>query len=207
MAVKTRRRSPLNSEQVEDRRQIEHVVPFGFVFLFPYLSFVGILLLGLIGLVYALYVSPRLVRVTTRVEERQRVSRPKLNYTLASLGTLLLFHNRIYIAAGAFALLAVGDAISNLVGRKFGGPRVPYNPAKTIGGSVAFWASGTVAAWVALLWNTPPGAYSPSVLLAFSLLASAVCALVESLPQMIDDNITIVFTGSAILYLLFSLPG
>jgi dolichol kinase len=197
----------LSSEQIEDRRQIEHLVPFGLVFLFPYLNFSGILILGGAGLAYVLYVSPRLVRVTTRREERRRVSRPKLNYAMASLAALLVFHDRIHIAAGAFALLAVGDAISNLVGRKVGGPRLPFNPRKTLGGSLAFWALGGLAAWVALLWNVPAGAYSPAALLAFSFIASAGGALIESLPQAIDDNISIIVTGSVLLYLLFSVPG
>ncbi len=192
-------------EEIEDRRQLEHVVPLFIAFLLPYVTYRGILVLGGLGLVYSLYVSPRWIQVTTRPEERNRISIAKLSYTLASLSVLLCFHNRIYIGAGAFAVLAVGDALSNLVGRKIGGPRFPYNRRKTVAGFVAFSLGGTLAAWIIVLWNTPAEAGYPATrLLLFSGLVAGACALVETLPAAIDDNITIVWVAAVLFWLLFS---
>jgi dolichol kinase len=196
----------LTLEEIEDRRQLEHVVPLFIAFLLPYVRFWGIVVLGGLGLVYSLYVSPRWVQVTTRPDERNRISVGKLSYTLASLSVLLCFHRRIYIGAGAFAVLAVGDALSNLVGRKLGGPRFPYNRRKTVAGFLAFVLGGTLAAWIVILWNTPGGAGTrATTLLLFSALVAGACALVETVPLPIDDNITIVWVAAGLFWVLFSI--
>ncbi len=196
----------LTLEEIEDRRQLEHVVPLFVAFLLPYITYRGVLVLGLLGLVYSLYISPRWIQVTTRPEERNRISVAKLSYTLASLSVLLCFHDRIYIGAGAFAVLAVGDALSNLIGRKIGGPRFPYNRRKTVAGSIVFSLGGTFAAWTVILWNTPAEAgYPASRLLLFSALVAGTCALVETLPSPVDDNITIVWVAAGLFWLLFSI--
>ena len=202
--ARVERTRELTLEEIEDRRQLEHVVPLSLAFLFPYIGLGGILVLGGLGLIYSLYVSPRWLQVTTRPEERNRVSVAKLSYTLGSLSVLLCFHNRIYIGAGAFAVLAVGDALSNLVGRKIGGPRFPYNRRKTVAGFVAFILGGTLAAWIVVLWNSPvDSGYSASTLLLFSALTAGVCALVETVPTPVDDNITIVWVAAGMFWLLF----
>jgi len=196
----------LTLEEIEDRRQLEHMVPLFLAFLFPYIDYRGVLVLGLLGLVYSLYVSPRWVQVTTRPEERNRISIAKLSYTLASLSVLLCFHRRIYIGAGAFAVLAVGDALSNLVGRKIGGARFPYNRRKTVAGFLAFSVGGTLASWVVILWNAPAEAgYPATTLLLSCALVASVCAVVETLPTPVDDNITIVWVAAALFWLLFSI--
>lgn len=196
----------LTLEEIEDRRQLEHVVPLFIAFLLPYVTYRGILVLGGLGLVYSLYVSPRWIRVTTRPEERNRISIAKLSYALASLSVLLCFHDRIYIGAGAFAVLAVGDALSNLVGRKIGGLRFPYNRRKTVAGFVAFIFGGTLASWVVILWNSAAQTgYGPSTLLLFSALVASACALVETVPTPVDDNITIVWVAALLFWLLFSI--
>ena len=192
-------------DEIEDRRQLEHVVPLFIAFLLPYITYRGVLLLGLMGLIYSLYVSPRWIQVTTRPEERNHISVAKLSYTLASLSVLLCFHKRMYIGAGAFAVLAVGDALSNLVGRKIGGPSFPYNRRKTVAGCVAFTIGGTLAAWTVILWNQAAEAgYTPGTLLLFSAVVASVTALAETLPAVIDDNITIVWLAALLFWLLFS---
>ncbi|HXK60140.1 MAG TPA: hypothetical protein PLP42_09615 [Acidobacteriota bacterium] len=206
MSKPRRNREPLSLEEIEDRRQLEHVIPLFVAFLLPYISYRGVLVLGVLGLFYALYVSPRWVRVTTRPEETNRISTAKLSYTLASLSVLLFFHDRIYIGAGAFAVLAVGDACSNLAGRKIGGPRFPYNRRKTLIGFAAFCLGGTLSSWVVILWNRPADTdHSALVLLLFSAITAGVCGLFETLPAVIDDNITIVWLAALLFWFLFSI--
>jgi len=196
----------LTLEAIEDRRQLEHVVPLFVAFLLPYITYRGVLVLGGLGLIYALYVSPRWIQVTTRPEERNKISTAKLSYALASLSVLLFFHNRIYIGAGALAILAVGDALSNFVGRRVGGPRFPYNRRKTLAGAVAFWLGGTISAWTVILWNRPADAGdSAMVLLFYAALVAGACAFFETLPAVVDDNITIVWLAALLFWLLFSL--
>jgi uncharacterized protein (TIGR00297 family) len=196
----------LTLDQIEDRRQIEHMAFILVAVLLPYINFLGLLLLGAFGLLYAFYLSPHWVRVTTRPDERGTVSRAKLCYALASLCALVVFWRTPCVGPGAFAILAIGDALSNLVGRKFGGYRFPYNPKKTLAGSAAFVLGGGLAAWAVMLWNRPPdSAYSVTQLLFFAMAAALLAGLVESLPPVIDDNITVIWTACLALYLLVSL--
>jgi dolichol kinase len=196
-------------DAIEDRRQIEHLAPLGLAFLLPYIDYRGILLLALIGFIYALYVSPFLVRVTMRREEARRgFAPPKLYYVLAVLTVLLLYLDRIYLAAGVWAILAVGDALSSLVGRRVRRWRLPYNPHKSWPGVASFWLGAAPAAWLLMIWNLPANAdYSFGVLFAYAGLAALYCALIETVPSPIDDNVLIVWIGWIVLHVLFSPQG
>jgi dolichol kinase len=194
-----------STDAIEDRRQIEHLVPLGLAFLLPYIDYRGILLLAAIGLLYVLYLSPFWVKVTMRPEESRRgFAPPKLYYVLAVLAVLLLNLDHIYVAAGAWAVLAVGDAFSSLVGRRVRHLRVVYNPRKTWPGAAVFWLCATPAAWLLLIWTLPPDSgRSPLLLLAYAALAAFYCALVETIPSPIDDNVLIVWVGWITLHILF----
>ena len=198
-----------NESGLEDRRQLEHLIPIGFAFLLPYVPYWTIIGLSLLSVVHALYLSPRWIRVTTRKDEASRGFSPgKLYYALSVLALLLLFRDRLYMAAAVWALLAVGDSLSNILGRRLGGPRLPYNPTKSVAGFVSFWVSGALASWALLLWNIPADLnYAPPSLLLFSVIASFLCALGESLPPVIDDNLAIAWIGAVSYPLLFSIPG
>lgn len=167
-----------------------------------------IVCLGLLAIGHALYFSPRWVRVTTREEEATRgFSRGKLYYALAVLALVLIFHDRLYIAAGVWAILAVGDSLSNLVGRRLGRIRLPYNPEKSLAGLLTFWMGGTLGAWCLLWWNVPASDnVSSAVLWLYACVTSLLCALAESLPAVVDDNLVIGWIGVLVFPLLFSFP-
>jgi uncharacterized protein (TIGR00297 family) len=196
-----------NRSHIENRRQLEHLIPVGFAFLLPYISYGTALLLAGLAVVHALYISPRLVRVTTRPEEKTRgLSVGKLLYAVCILVLLLVFPNRLYIVAGVWALLAVGDSFSNIVGRRWGSRKLPYNPEKSFAGLLAFWGAGTVAAWVLVRWNLPPEIdASPWPILIFCSVAALITAISESLPSAVDDNLTISCVGALTFVLLFAI--
>ena len=180
-----------------------------FAFLLPFIPYWLAIVLSLLAIVYAVYVSPSWIRVTTRAEEvKRRLLGGKLYYALAVLCLLIVFRNRIYIAAAVWAILGVGDSLSNILGRRLRSARFFYNPHKTVAGSMTFWLTGSVAAWILLVWNLPAGSSdSPSKLFLFSLVAAFFCALGESLPTIIDDNIVIGWIGGMAYALLFSLEN
>ncbi|MEE8585387.1 MAG: DUF92 domain-containing protein [Acidobacteriota bacterium] len=182
----------------EDLRQLEHLAPIGIAFLLPYIPYWAILALGGLAILHALVLSPRLIRVTTRQDEAQRRFSPgKLYYAVGVLFLLLLFHDRLYIVAGVWAILAVGDSASNFIGRRWGKRRLFYNPQKTLLGFLAFWILGGLAAWVLMWWNLPDrGLYSPAFLLLCAFLTALLCAIGESLPPVIDDNLAILWIGA-----------
>ncbi len=193
-------------ERVEDRRQVEHMVPLFVAFLLPYINRPILLGIGVVGIAYACWLSRRLVPTTIRPEEQDRIPRAKLYYAVSALCLLLVFMDRPYIGAAGFAVLAVGDAMSNLVGRKLRGRRMPYNPSKTVLGSLSFWVGGALAAWVLMLWNgAPDPPHSTTVLLLFAIAGALICALVESLPPIVDDNLLITWVAGVSFFLLFRL--
>lgn len=195
--------------QAEDWRQIEHLVPVGFAFLLPYISLTTTLLLCVAAVFHAVYFSPRWIQITTRTQERKvGVSLGKVLYAVCVLALILVFHNRIYIAAGVWAILAVGDSLSNLAGRHFGRRPLPYNPSKTLIGTLTFWITGTLAAWILIMWNLPgDSGLSSAKVLTISALAALACAIVESLPSIVDDNFAISLVGGLSFAGLFAIQS
>jgi len=158
---------------------------------------------------HAVYFSPKWIRITTRDrEQRVGVSAGKILYAVCVLALILIFHDRIYIAAGVWAILAVGDSLSNVVGRRFGKRKLAYNPSKSYLGLLTFWVTGTLAGWILILWNLPQSSeFSPGRVLAFSAIAALLCAIAESLPPVIDDNLAIAWVGGASFAVLFAIQS
>ncbi len=186
----------------EDLRQIEHLVPIVFAFLLPYLTWGQAVTLAVCALVYGVFISPRLLRVTRRPNEVvQGFSSGKAAYALSVLGLLIVFPAQFYIVAAVWANLSVGDAASNLIGRNFGRRRIPWNAQKTWLGFSAALLSSTLVAGALILWVGPaPGtSLSPATAWFYALSVSVVCSLVETLPIPLDDNLTICIAGGAFL--------
>jgi uncharacterized protein (TIGR00297 family) len=53
-----------------------------------------------------------------------------LAYPLAVLALVLLFRERLWMAAAGWGILAVGDGMASLLGQAAGGPRLPWNERK-----------------------------------------------------------------------------
>jgi uncharacterized protein (TIGR00297 family) len=111
------------------------------------------------------------------------------------------------MAAAIWGVLAVGDGMASVVGLAAGGPRLPWNEKKSWAGFLAFVGFGTPAAAVLIAWTArlPLDLASwhaeRTVSLAFAV--SLACALVESLPTTLDDNLTVPLAG-ALVFPLFA---
>ena len=73
---------------------------------------------------------------------------------------VLVFRDRLWMAAAGWGILAVGDGMASLVGQAMGGPRLPWNARKGWVGFASFVVFGTAAAallsaWTARLRSTP----------------------------------------------------
>lgn len=98
------------------------------------------------------------------------------------------------ITAGSILILALGDSVTNVVGKDLGRYPIPYNPKKNIEGPLA---GALIAALVCAL----------VVPLHIALITSVIAMFVETLPLNIkgfeiDDNISIPVSASLILMLL-----
>lgn len=95
------------------------------------------------------------------------------------VGFLLLFsllQNPSQLAASSL-ILAVGDGLSTLAGRRFGRNPLPYNRKKTLEGSAAFFLSSSLLAFPFLGTN--------AIVLAF------LATIGESISLGVDDNLTV----------------
>lgn len=129
-----------------------------------------------------------------------------LLYPLAVLGLVLWFWDALWMAAAVWAILAVGDGMASLLGQTVGGPRLPWNEKKGWVGSAAFVVFGTLAAAVLIAWTArlplDLGAWHARRTLGIAFFLAVACAIVESLPTTLDDNLTVPLAGALVLPLL-----
>jgi len=197
-------------------RQFVHLSGLAFVYLSQFLdrnlSASLFLLMALSFLLYSWFVRRQMSRtgkLINLVEERARriimqldrdnLPRPFMGPFWFYFGfflAYLLFP--LQIAMASCAILAVGDALSTLVGKSLG--RIQYLPGKTAEGSLAFFAG----AFLVSLLIVPP---------VTALVGALVGALVEPMPSLrrlrnlyarglLDDNLLIPLVAGLVMLLL-----
>ena len=128
-----------------------------------------------------------------------------LIYPLSVLGLILIFSDRLWMAASIWGLLALGDGMASIVGQALKGPKLPWNASKGWLGTIAFVLFGTLGAFGLAVWTKPDLDPAPTfvVMLALAFLTS----LVESMDTTLDDNFTVPAAAAVILPLLYGLQG
>jgi uncharacterized protein (TIGR00297 family) len=141
------------------------------------------------------------------------------------LGLILVFHDRLELAAATWGLLAFGDGMATVSGLLLGGPRLGWNRDKTWAGLIAFVLYGTLAAafllhWTQLAvldavsagahpgpawigsnaWAGGPGTSGVLYLIAGCFAAAVAAAFAESLDTGLDDNLLVPIVGGAVLW-------
>lgn len=187
----------------EGSRQILHMAMGGFALLLPYLTWTQAVLCAALALTFNAAILRRLAR---RVFRPGEVARPVASgivlYPAAVLGLLLTFPDRLDIAAAAWGILAIGDGMATIVGTRVPIAPLPWNPRKSMGGSLALAVFGGAAAAFLAWWCrdavVPPAyAWFP---VAGAAAAAVAAAAVESIPIELDDNITVPATAAAALW-------
>lgn len=125
-----------------------------------------------------------------------------LLYPVVVLLLILLFRDRLAVAAAGWGYLAFGDGSATLFGIAFGRRKLPWNEGKSWAGLLAyavFGGGGATALYAFVSARAPSGAE-----IAALLFAGAVGAVVESLPSELDDNLVapLVAAGTANAVLL-----
>ena len=120
------------------------------------------------------------------------------------LGLILFFWHALWMAAALWGVLAFGDGMATVVGQTRGGTRLPWNREQGLGGLPRLrrlrhaWRAAVLMAWTSRLPLELASWHAPRTLgLAFCL--ALVCALVESLPTTLDDNLTVPLAGALVL--------
>jgi phytol kinase len=141
------------------------------------------------------------VQAMTRTGDRREILRGPLFYGLVFILCTIVFWLHDPVGLVALMLLCGGDGLADVIGRRWGKAKLPYNQRKSWIGSAAMLVGGFVfaAAFVALF--NLLGDYQPALPMQATMLKigaiSLVAALVETLPLLDVDNLTI--TASAVL--------
>jgi uncharacterized protein (TIGR00297 family) len=190
----------------EDKRQAVHIAMGSFALLLPFITWWQAVLLATLAVLFNLFALQKLMgRQLFRPGERiGRLTSGIVLYPLSVLALLLVFRNRLDIAAGAWGVLAAGDGMATIVGRRWPIAVIPWNPRKSIGGSLALFLFGGLAGAVLAWWcrgTVIPPAY-PWFFIVAPLTAAAAAAAVETIPVSLDDNITVAAAGAGVMWIL-----
>lgn len=212
----------MSATRSEIWRKAVHIGMGGFALALRFLTPGQAAMCACIALGFNLFVLHRLTRrALMRHDEKGRGFSPGIAlYPAAVLALIVVFRNRLELAAAGWGLIAFGDGMAGLIGSTLRGATLPWNPRKTWAGFAAFILWGTAASSF-LLRFTQQGAldspktwigpsflavgaagphFEPTLLIVGCLAAATLAAFAESLPTAIDDNILVPLVGGAALY-------
>jgi len=188
----------------EDRRQSVHIAMGAFALLLRYIAWWEGLVLAGAAIAFNLFALPRIAgpELYRDRESSRRFTSGIVLYPAAIFVLLYLFPDRRDIVAAAWGVLAFGDGMATIVGRRLEGPRIPWNREKTIAGSAALVLFGGAAGAFLCWWCRPVIVPPPYAWFTFGMpfVAALAAAAVETIPIKLDDNVSVPVTAAAILW-------
>ena len=163
------------------------------------------------ALAHNLWIMPRLWgrKVYRAAEIRRGLPVAVMVYPFSVLLLILLYGTRMFIAAGAWAVMAFGDGLAGIVGRAVGRIRYPWNRKKTLEGTLGFFIGGVAGAAALMYWTTRgvvPKGWTAEPALFFLGVPAAVVALtglLETLDLRLDDNFTVPMAAGFLFYMAY----
>lgn len=190
----------------EDIRQTVHVAMGGFALALPYLPWWQSLFLACAAVAFNIFAIQKVLGMAVfRPGERlRRLTSGIVLYPLSVVALLLVFASRLDIVAGAWGILAAGDGMATIVGRRWPLRPIPWNPRKSAGGAIAFAVFGGTAAAFLAWWcrgTVIPPAYAWFPFVA-GFTAAIAAAAVETIPISLDDNVSVTATSAAVFWVI-----
>lgn len=188
-------------------RKTVHIGVGAFAFLLRFLTPFQAALMAIAAFVFNWQILPRIGgRALWRSAETSAgFARGVLIYPLSVLGLIVLFYDRLWMAAAIWGLLAMGDGMASIVGQALRGPSLPWNASKGWLGLVAFVLFGTLGAFGLALWTER--SLDPARTLVICLTLALLTALVESMETTLDDNFTVPLVAAVLLPMLNGLSS
>ena len=175
-----------------ESRYLAALVPFGITVQF-----------ALVGL--GVMKDPEAVAAMSRSGDQREILRGPLFYGIVFVILTLVYWKTSAIGITALMLLCGGDGLADIVGRRIRSPKLPWSTRKTLAGSLAVFAAGSIFAifvlWIYHLAGALPGSLTAD-LLPILLIAIAGTG-VESLPIQDIDNLTVPAVAVLLGHLLF----
>ncbi|CAO2823387.1 unnamed protein product [Amaranthus hypochondriacus] len=150
-----------------------------------------------------------LIKSVTREGKPEELLRGPLYYVLILALCAIVFWRESPIGLLSVAMMSGGDGVADIIGRKFGTLKIPYNPKKSWAGSISMFAFGFLVSIGMLYYFSTLGYFQLdwSTTAKRVAIVSFIATVVESLPiaELIDDNISVPLVSLAIACILFSL--
>lgn len=157
--------------------------------LIPGLNIVKMLFIGL-----GVWKDDATVKSMSRDGDYRELLKGPLYYASTISLAAVIYWRTSPIAIAAICNLCAGDGMADIVGRRFGTQKLPYNPNKSVVGTVTMACAGFLASIGYMLYFASFGYMQESFNMAWGfLIVSVVAALVESHPLSteLDDNLTV----------------
>ncbi len=145
------------------------------------------------------------VKAMSRSGDRREILRGPLYYGIIFVILTVVYWKSSPIGIVALMLMCGGDGLADIVGRKWGTFRIPWNKGKSLAGSFGMLLGGWIFSLLIVWIFIAAGVFSSPIqdyLLPISIIA-VVATLVESLPLKDIDNITVTLSAVILGYFLF----
>ncbi|GFP90980.1 probable phytol kinase 1 chloroplastic [Phtheirospermum japonicum] len=136
-----------------------------------------------------------LIKSVSREGKPEELLRGPLFYVLVLILCAIVFWRESPVGMISLAMLCGGDGIADIMGRRFGSVKLPYNPQKSWAGSISMFLFGFLVSIGILYYFAVLGYIQLEWMQTLQRVAlvSFVATLVESLPitGIVDDNISV----------------
>ena len=145
------------------------------------------------------------VDAMSRTGNRREILQGPLYYGLIFILITVIYWRRTPIGIIALMLMCGGDGLADILGRRSGKAKLPWNKNKSWMGSLGMFFGGLVCALVVLQVYIYFGIISGSIFVNIIplLLIALIGTLIESLPLANIDNITVTLAALIAGHLLF----
>ncbi|MFI5119873.1 MAG: hypothetical protein ACHQM4_05635, partial [Thermoanaerobaculia bacterium] len=190
----------------EAARKALHIGMAFFALLLPSLSWGTALAAAGFAVLFNALLLPRVTPYFLRKEEGDRGFSVGITlYPLVVFALLVLFRRNLPVAAAGWGYLAFGDGFASLCGLVLSGPPLPWNPRKTLSGSLGYVVFGFLGASFLYGFLSSRVPTFPELICLFG--AALAGAAVESLPSELDDNVLPPLVGAVVLACMLATRG
>ncbi|KAK2973388.1 hypothetical protein RJ640_022199 [Escallonia rubra] len=156
---------------------------------------------------FSLATDEGLIQSVTREGKPEELLRGPLYYVLVLILCALVFWRESPVGVISLAMMCGGDGVADIMGRRFGDLKIPYNQQKSWAGSISMFVVGFVISIGMLYYFSVLGYFKLDWICTIKRVAlvSLVATVVESLPttEIMDDNISVPLTSMLVAYLSF----
>ncbi|KAK2652922.1 hypothetical protein Ddye_012778 [Dipteronia dyeriana] len=172
-----------------------------FASLTPGINIIRMILVG-----FGIWKEEATVKSMSRYGDRRELLKGPLYYAATITVANLIYWRTSPIAIAAICNLCAGDGFADIVGSWLGREKLPYNPNKSIAGSIGMVTAGFLASLGFMYYFASFGfiQYNWEMVSGFFVVSLA-SAIVESLPVSteLDDNLTVTLTSILVGSLVF----